>query len=438
MYIAEEKQMHFHEGWFLPPEVDPEHEIIKLSNAIQWDRLTEKLSLFYSRSLGRPTKSTRAKIGLLILKHRFQVSDEEVVDMLQRDLYVQYFCDVHVSAARNFIDASTLTYFRKQIGVEGIKILEQELLRFLKANHKLKGRKLIADTTVVPSPIQYPTDIHLLEKLRTKLVKLLDQAKTLGAPKVRTYKRVARKTFMTYQKLRKHTKRFRRKIQKKLIRFAARNLRQAQAICCAIQPNSKKIRQWKKSADALTSLAAAILDQQKQLAAGKTVKNRIVSLWVSHIRPMVRGKYPVAVEFGPKILCHLKNNFLFLQDLSFDNKSDASWLQTSLNSYQQRFGHLPSQLALDRGFFSKANKQLAQTCGISKIAIQPKGKKPPGKPPPFVERLRRLRCAIEAKISLSKRSFGLDRLLYRIPDGEEMWIRLGLLAMNYKLAINSS
>lgn len=157
MYIAEERQQHFHEGWFLPPEVDSEHEIIKLSHAIDWERLTEAIAQFYSRTMGRPTKPARAKIGLLILKHRYQVSDVEVVDLLQRDLYFQYFCDVHLSHARAFINPSTLTYFRKQIGVEGVKLLEQELYRFLKDNHKLKGRKLVADTTVVPSPIQYPT-----------------------------------------------------------------------------------------------------------------------------------------------------------------------------------------------------------------------------------------------------------------------------------------
>jgi len=46
MYIAEEKQMQFHEGWFIPPEVDTEHEIIKLSHAIDWDRLTGAISRF--------------------------------------------------------------------------------------------------------------------------------------------------------------------------------------------------------------------------------------------------------------------------------------------------------------------------------------------------------------------------------------------------------
>lgn len=438
MYVDQEKQMHFHEGWFLPPEVDPEHELIQLTHAIDWDRITDAISQFYSKSTGRPTKPARAKIGLLILKHRYQLSDEEVVDMLKRDLYFQYFCDVHVSHARKFIDPSTLTYFRKQIGIEGVQLLEAELFRFLKENKKLKGRKLVADTTVVPSPIQYPTDIHLLEKLRRKLVGLIDQARTLGAPALRTYKRVAKRTFIIFQKLRKCTKRFRRKIQKKMIRFADRNLRQLQKLKTQIKDSAPQGSRWKESAQKLSEIASVLLDQQKRLTQGKEVRERIVSLWAPHIRPMVRGKYPVEVEFGPKVLCNLKNGFLFLQDLAFENKSDQTWLSTSIQDYQHHFGHIPSELALDRGFFSQANVQLASEAGISKIAIQPKGKSPPGKSPAFVKRLRRLRCSIEAKISLAKRRYGLDRLRYRIAGGEEMWIRMGLLAMNYKHALNSS
>ena len=59
--------------------------------------------------------------------------------------------------------------------------------------------------------------------------------------------------------------------------------------------------------------------------------------------------------------------------------------------------------------------------GIAKIAIQPKGKIiRKRREHPFTRRLRRRRCAIEAKISLAKRRFGLDRINYRIAHGEKM------------------
>ncbi len=149
---------------------------------------------------------------------------------------------------------------------------------------------------------------------------------------------------------------------------------------------------------------------------------------------MVRGKYPVEVEFGPKALLNLKNDFLFLESLHFDNVSDGKLLDTALSGYKERFGKPPTQLSADRGFWSPENYKLAANYGVKKIAVENKGKSSYLKDKPFRERLRRLRCAIEAKISLAKRKFGLNRCLYSIQDGEEIWTRISLAAMNLKAA----
>ena len=42
---------------------------------------------------------------------------------------------------------------------------------------------------------------------------------------------------------------------------------------------------------------------------------------------------------------------------------------------------------------------------------------------------------MEGIIGHAKNHFGLDRIRYTIKDGEEMWIRLGLLAMNLSTAV---
>ncbi len=69
---------------------------------------------------------------------------------------------------------------------------------------------------------------------------------------------------------------------------------------------------------------------------------------------------------------------------------------------------------------------------MKKIAIENKGKSGYLQGKPFRERLRRLRCKIEAKISSAKRKYGLGRIRYNIQDGEEMRVRPGLIAMNLK------
>ena len=440
MYTSEEKQTSFNSSWFEVPTLDQQHTLYKIANLINWDFLSEKLSKFYHKSLGRPTKHSRVKVGLLILKHLYKLSDRETIEELKSNLYAQYLCDINPRDAHSFIDYSTLCVFRKDIGVEGAKIIENEVFAVLKKLNLLKGKKskrLIADTTCVASPIQYPTDINLLETCRRKVVNLLDKAKPFGLKAYRTYKRVAKKTYLQYQKLRRVSKNIRRKTQKKLLQFVRRNLKQLQDAIkkIKIKPASKLKEQFLLKAKEVYKKVKKIFKQQKEIYRGNSVKNRIVSFWAQHIRPIVRGKYPVEVEFGPKVLLSNVSKFLFFDKLCFDNTSDINLFDDAILSYKNRFGSLPSEAAADRGFYSIKNIVKAKEYGIKNVAIQKKGNiTSRDKPPAFVKRLKRLCCAIESKISLAKRKFGLERINYRIPDGEEIWIRLSVSVMNLKFA----
>lgn len=441
MYTKEssEHQYSFKHDWFMVPEVDKDHEIIRIADNLNWLNLSERLARFYCPDNGRPTKPSRAKVGLLILKHLYRYSDEDVVDMLRRDIYAQYLCDISPQEAKTFIHPSSLTYFRKQIGSEGIKLIEQEALNNLKKARVVRGRRMVVDTTVMPVNIAYPTDVNLLNKVRGVAVKLLNKAKEFGAKTYRTYQRTARKVFIRYQKVRKHTVQARRKVIKKLLQFSRRNVRQLREAVRRVKKSPDKVppqeqKKFIQETEDFLQKANKILSQQQDVYHGQEVKDRVVSLHRTDIRPMVRGKYPVEVEFGPKLLLNLQGDCLFLEDVRFNNDSDTRLLDVALQRYQERFGRSPTQLAADRGFWSKQNRQLAEDYGIPKVAIENKGKSNYLKDKPFAERLRRLRCKIEAKISLAKRKYGLGRALYSIDGGEEIWARCGLLAMNLRMA----
>lgn len=452
MYTKESKEYQYKllQDSMITPFLDKNNPLYKITSVIDWVSLSDKLARFYCPDNGRPSKPSRLKVGLLILKHMYQISDEDTLDTLKTNIYAQYLCDVSLEqiSSRNILCPSSLTRFRKQIGPSGVQLIEEEVLNSLKRANLLKGKKLACDTTVVPSNIAYPTDVSLLEKVRSKTVELLERAKDFGAEQFRTYKRTARKVYIQYQKIRHHTVKSRRKVQKQIRQFAQRNIGQLketaakikdtikEAADSAMTPTDKAKKQFIEKAEEFLDTASAIITQQKDVYKGLPVQERIVSVHQPHIRPMVRGKYPVEVEFGPKILLNHKNGFLFLADIRFNNISDTQLLETAINEYKDTFGYLPTQLAADRGFWSKDNFKLTtEDFKITKVAIQNKGKSDHLKNKPFKERLRRLRCAIEAKISLAKRKYGLNRIRYSIPEGEEIWIRLGLTAMNLRAAV---
>ena len=58
-------------------------------------------------------------VGLLILKHLENLSDENLVIQWKRNPYYQYFCDMQEYQAVYPCDPTELVYFRKRIGKKG-------------------------------------------------------------------------------------------------------------------------------------------------------------------------------------------------------------------------------------------------------------------------------------------------------------------------------
>jgi IS5 family transposase len=301
----------------------------------------------------------------------------------------------------------------------------------------------VVDTTVTASPVKYPTDVELLETCRTKCVKAIREAEKTGlsGQRHRTHRRKARREYLRHQKLGRKSKRERRKMQKKLVRYTRRNLAQLGDCIETLKPSAvtKEERKLLSHLEDVHRKTSSILAQQERLVCGKPVKGRIVSFHHQEVRPMVRGKYPVSVEFGRKNLLVEKDGFLELAGSFSDNVSDATLMEATLSFCEYAYGETPEGVGADRGFHSPGNRAACEKRGLKRIGIQRKGK--PRKNEvrePWEERTRRRRSGIEGRISLAKRCYGLDRANYRIENGEEIWTRMGLIAMNLKRAVRTN
>lgn len=251
---------------------------------------------------------------------------------------------------------------------------------------------------------------------------------------IRTYSRVARRAYLNYIKFRKVKRQVKNKVHGQMLRFMKRNYRQAQAL---VEKSATKID------DAILKriqIIGTLIKQQEELRkqtprngskSGIHIKDRIVSIYKSHIRPIPRGKIPVATEFGAKILLELRGGILTLLQTTFENFSDSDMLREFLPRYKGL------NLSGDRGFHAPRNTKLASAAEIQNYCIEKKGKHNRKLDSAKIKRMRKQRSAIEAKISLAKRKFGLNKNLYgRGAQGEVQWIRLGLCAMNLKFALS--
>jgi Transposase domain (DUF772) len=95
--------------------INMEHELVELAGRLDWEHLDEEIAPLYSDK-GRPGIATRFVIGLMLLKHIFALSDEEVCERWVYDPYFQYFTGEEFFQHRFPHERSDLSHWRKRLG----------------------------------------------------------------------------------------------------------------------------------------------------------------------------------------------------------------------------------------------------------------------------------------------------------------------------------
>lgn len=85
--------------------------------------------MLYCLDNGRPAKPIRLMVGILILKHIRNISDESLVEQWAENLNYQYFCGCKEFINAAPYEASELLHFRKRIGEKGIELILKESIR---------------------------------------------------------------------------------------------------------------------------------------------------------------------------------------------------------------------------------------------------------------------------------------------------------------------
>ena len=153
-------------------QLNPKHPLIALSKTIPWDYFEDSFAPLYSRT-GRPSKPIRLMVGLSILKHLENLSDEVLVERWLQNPYYQAFCGVAEFHWEWPCDPTDLIYFRKRIGEEGF----EKILAVSIAIHgeEIEEKEACIDTTVQEKNITFPTDDKLHCKVIARCWKLAEE-----------------------------------------------------------------------------------------------------------------------------------------------------------------------------------------------------------------------------------------------------------------------
>jgi|LakMenEpi03Aug12_release.lakeMendotaPanAssembly.Ray.scaffolds.fasta_scaffold313583_1 IS5 family transposase len=398
--------------FYLEDTLNKNHPLFILSNRIDWQLFDDAFAPLYCADNGRPAKPIRLMVGLLILKHLRNVSDESVVEQWTENLYYQYFCGLQQFSTDAPCASSDLTHFRKRIGEAAIELIFKESIRI---NGKDSDDSDVSvDTTVQEKNITFPTDSKLHKKI---IKKCLDISKKERITLRQTYTRTLKKLSVD-QRFRNHPKNKgkARKADRKVRTIAGRLVRE-------LQRHLGESSVYQRFFD----LFARVLAQKRNS------KSKVYSLHEPDVVCISKGKEHKKFEFGNKVSVVItRKTGVLLGALGFRSEFDGHTLQPALEQVEKLTGKAPKTAAVDRGY--RGNIKIGETNILipkpfnDKKQTQYEQKK--------LKKAHKQRAAIEPIIGHLKTDHRLGRNFYKGIVGDNINILLAAAAFNFKRMMN--
>ena len=168
-------------------------------------------------------------------------------------------------------------------------------------------------------------------------------------------------------------------------------------------------------------LVARIIEQARQRVIEGVMPppdEKLYSLFEEHTELIQRGKAGKPIEFGHKLLlAQTGEKFIHHYQVMPKRIEDKDLLKPAIEAHKSLFGHYPTLLAADKGFY-ESMKQLGELEeGIATVSIAKKGRRTPDE---YERETReeflagqRFRAGSEGSISVLKRAFKLGRCFFK-------------------------
>ena len=177
-----------------------------------------------------------------------------------------------------------------------------------------------------------------------------------------------------------------------------------------------------------------LYEQQKYMYDNKThsVDHRIVSITQPWLRPVVRGKAKVAVEFGAKLDLSIDiGGYSRIEKISFEPYNESACLIDAVEHYRERTGHYPERVLADQIYRTRENRTF---CKGKRIRLSdPKL----GRPSPNAKADKKQeyqdntdRIEVERTFSLDKRCYGMGLITTKLEETQLTSIALSVFVSN--------
>ena len=380
------------------------------ANKIDWEMFEREFSSLYCPDNGRSAKPIRLMMGLLILKHVRNLSDESMVEQWSENSYYQYFCGEQEFQSHVPCEASEPVHFLHLIGKESVELIFRESIRI---NGKDSSDKdVYIDTTVQEKDITFSTD----NKLVRNIVRRCRKTVVRNGLKIRqSYRRIL-KDLSYGQRFRNHlqNKGKTRKVDKKVRTIAGRLVREVE------RKLSTRVDVYRDE-----------LELYKQiLARKKKDRSKVYFLYEVDVQCISGEKEHKQNEFGNKVSITRTGTDLIVGALSFRNEFDGHTLNKAIEQVEKLTESLPKMVSVtgDTEKGVKPRYHHPHPKSFSKaVSTYRKNKE---------RKYLRKRASIKPVIGHLKGDYCLSHNYYKGIVGDEINVMLAAAGFNFKRMMN--
>jgi transposase, IS5 family len=324
--------------------IDLRHPLVRLARETDWAFYEKAIEPLYAED-GRPGVMVRFIVGLHILKHTFNLSDEKVCAQWVENPYFQYFTGEEYFRHELPYERSVMSRWRERVSEQELARLLQESLRIAHKTGALRTedlKRVTVDTTVQPKAITFPTDAKLIYRAMVRLGAL---AHRQGVKLRQSYVRVGKLALIKSQRY-AHAKQFRR--HRRQLKFLRTRL-------------GRVIRDITRRSDGNATLEAAFRDELHLARRVRDQQRRqqgpkIYSLHAPEVECIGKGKARKPYEFGCKITVATTNarapggQFVAHIAALHGNPYDGHTLREAIAGVTAITGLEPERIFVDKGY----------------------------------------------------------------------------------------
>jgi len=402
-----------------------------------------------SRRRGRPGTPAEVVLRMLILKHLFDWSYDDLEQEVRANLVYRAFTRIDAGTVP---DAKTILKIAGALGPDVIEQLHRQVVDVARRAGVTRGRRVRIDTTVVETHVHYPTDSTLLQDGVRVVTRTLQRASTaLGDEpgRIRNRLRSVTRGVLTigYQARSPKTREALVQSYRTLMATTRAVLRDADTMVRRLSQRRRPatggtapvLQRAQQHLQQLRPLVRRVLAQTRaRVLGGNTrVPEKVLSLFEPHTTTIRKGKMSKPNEFGNLVtIQEAEHQIITAYDVHAGRPADVTLWTPALDRHQAIFQRAPYLAAGDRGFSSAANEQAATDRGVRRVILPRRGPKSIARRAHerqrWFRRGQRWRVGCEGRISVLKRRHGLRRCRYHGTDGMARWVGLGVIADNLR------